>query len=87
MEDALNYSLSQSIASLVVGIDSMKVLEQDLKIGRNFKQLDEGAIKSLVAKVKTVAGDGRHERFKSTQMYDGAYHRAQHGLTEKDVAG
>jgi len=87
VEDALTYSLSQPIASLVVGIDSMKVLEQDLKIGRNFKQLDEEGIQKLAAKVKTVAGDGRHERFKSTQMYDGAYHRAQHGLTEKDVQG
>jgi uncharacterized protein len=85
VEDALTYSLSQSIASLVVGVDSMKVLEQDLKIARDFKQLDEEGIKELAAKVKDVAGDGRHERFKSTQIFDGDYHRAQHGLTEKDV--
>jgi hypothetical protein len=41
----------------------------------------------LRARVKAVAGDGRHERFKSTQFFDGPYHRKQHGLTEKDVAG
>jgi len=85
VEDALNYSLSQPIASLVVGIDSMKVLEQDLKIGRAFKQLDKDGIEKLAAKVKDAAGDGRHERFKSTQFFDGPYHRVQHGLTEKDV--
>jgi predicted aldo/keto reductase-like oxidoreductase len=86
-EEARIYALSQPIASLVVGIDSMKVLDQDLKTARNFKPLDEAALKKLVAKVKDVAGDGRHERFKSTQFFDGEYHRKQHGLTEKDVKG
>jgi len=85
VEEALTYSLSQSIATQVVGIDSMKVLEQDLKIARAFKPLDEEGIKKLAARVKDAAGDGRHERFKSTQMFDGDYHRKQHGLTEKDV--
>jgi predicted aldo/keto reductase-like oxidoreductase len=87
VEEAITYSLSQPIASLVVGIDSMKVLEQDLKIGRSFKPLGEEALKKVTAKVKDVAGDGRHERFKSTQFFDGPYHQKQHGLTEKDVKG
>jgi aryl-alcohol dehydrogenase-like predicted oxidoreductase len=87
VREALTYALSQPIASLVVGIDSMKVLEQDLKIARDFKPLDESALKKLLAKVKEVAGDGRHERFKSTQLFDGPYHRKQHHLTQKDVEG
>lgn len=87
VEEALTYALCQPIASLVVGIDSMKVLEQDLKIAREFKPLSETALKHLVAKVKEVAGDGRHERFKSTQLFDGPYHQKQHQLTEKDVKG
>ena len=68
-----------------LGIDSMDVLEKDLKIAREFRRLDEEGMKKLVAKVKDVAGDGRHERFKSTQLFDGAYHRVQHGLTAKEV--
>ncbi|MFO0876140.1 MAG: aldo/keto reductase [Gemmataceae bacterium] len=87
VEEALTYSLSQPISSLVVGIDSMKILEQDLRIARAFKPLDEATFKKLVARVKEHAGDGRHERFKSTQFYDGPYHREQHGLTVKDVNG
>ncbi len=87
VEEALTYALSQAIAALVVGIDSMKVLEQDLRIAREFKPLDEGGLKALVAKVKDAAGDGRHERFKSTQVFDGPYHRIQHGLTQKEVEG
>ena len=48
---------------------------------------DRGRAEALLAKVKPVAGDGRHERFKSTQFFDGPYHRKQHDLTEKDVQG
>ena len=85
--EARRYALSQDIASLVCGIDSMEVLKQDLSIARNFKPLGEEELKKLREKVKVVAGDGRHERFKSTQLFDGPYHRIQHGLTEKEEKG
>jgi predicted aldo/keto reductase-like oxidoreductase len=87
VDEAITYALSQAIASLVVGIDSMKVLEQDLRIARAYKPLTGAPLKKLLAKVKPVAGDGRHERFKSTQFFDGVYHQKQHGLTKKDVEG
>jgi predicted aldo/keto reductase-like oxidoreductase len=87
VEEALTYSLSRPIASLVSGIDSMEVLRQNLGIARNFKPYDEQALSKLLARVRNVAGDGRHERFKSTQFFDGPYHRIQHGLTEKDITG
>ncbi|MBM4073317.1 MAG: aldo/keto reductase [Planctomycetes bacterium] len=85
VEEAINYALSQRIASLVVGIDSMAVLKQDLAIVRRFPSLDAEALKKLVARVRPHAGDGRHERFKSTQHFDGPFHRAQHGLTQKEI--
>ena len=85
--EARRYALSQDIASLVCGIDSMEVLKQDLSIARDFKPLDEEQRNAIRAKVKAVAGDGRHERFKSTQLFDGPYHRIQHGLTEQEVKG
>jgi hypothetical protein len=89
VEEALRYALSQKIATLVVGIDSMDVLKQDLAIVRNFKEMSEPEIEKLVneARIKSVAGDGRHERFKSTQFFDGPYHQKQHGLTPSHVAG
>ncbi len=87
VEEALNYALSQQIASLVVGIDSMKILEQDLAIARKFPSLGREALARLIERVRPQAGDGRHERFKSTQLFDGPYHRAQHGLTDKEVRG
>jgi predicted aldo/keto reductase-like oxidoreductase len=85
--EARRYSLSQAIASLVCGIDSMDVLKQDIGIARHFKPYSEAELTALRDKVKAVAGDGRHERFKSTQFYDGPYHRQQHGMTKEEVEG
>jgi predicted aldo/keto reductase-like oxidoreductase len=85
--EARRYALSQDIASLVCGIDSMEVLKQDLDIARNFKPLGEEDLNKLREKVKLVAGDGRHERFKSTQLFDGPYHRKQHNMTKEEVEG
>ena len=85
--EARRYALNQDIASLVCGIDSMGFLKQDLDIARHFKPLSEDELKELHDKVKAVAGDGRHERFKSTQLFDGPYHRKQHGLTQAEVEG
>jgi len=81
VEEARRYSLSQPIASLVVGIDSMDVLKQDIANARAFKPMAETELKAFVERVKPVASDGRHERFKSTQVFDGPYHQKQHGFT------
>jgi predicted aldo/keto reductase-like oxidoreductase len=86
-EEAIRYALSQDIASLVTGIDSMKILEQNLGIARGFKKMSDEDQKALREKVSAVAGDGRHERFKSTQFFDGPHHQKQHGLTKADVEG
>jgi uncharacterized protein len=86
-EEAIRYALSQDIASLVTGIDSMRVLEQNLGIARGFQKMSEEEQRALRDRVKGVAGDGRHERFKSTQFFDGPYHQKQHGLTKEQVEG
>jgi predicted aldo/keto reductase-like oxidoreductase len=86
-EEARRFALMQDIASLVVGIDSMDVLKQDLAMARAYKPFTEAERDKLLARVKPVAGDGRHERFKSTQLFDGPYHRKQHNLTDKDIQG
>lgn len=79
-DEAIRFSLSQPIASAVTGIDSMEVLKQNIRIAREFKPLAGEELEKLLAKVKPHAGDGRHERFKSTIDFDGPYHRKQHGF-------
>ena len=79
VEDALRYVLSLPIATLVAGIDSEKVLEQNLKIVRNFKPISTEE-KAASRRRSSLAGDGRFELFKRTQVFDGPYHRKQHGF-------
>ena len=79
-EECIAFSLSQDIATLVVGIDSMKVLMQDVKVARDFKPMSKAEADALLARAKPVAGDGRFEWSKSTRNFDGPYHRKQHGF-------
>ncbi|MFO0889981.1 MAG: aldo/keto reductase [Isosphaeraceae bacterium] len=80
VEDALRYVFSLPIASLVSGIDSEKVLDQNLKIAREFTPMTGDEVAALEAKALPHAGDGRLELFKSTQVFDGVAHRKQHGF-------
>ena len=79
-EECIRFALSQDVASVVTGIDSMDVLKQNIKVAREYKPFEKAELESLLARVKPQAGDGRHERFKSTIDYDGPYHRKQHGF-------
>lgn len=79
-EECRRYALSLPVSTLVVGILSMEELRAEIKIGRGFKPMSDERKAVLLSKVADVAGDGRHERFKSTQQFDGAHHRRQHGF-------
>jgi predicted aldo/keto reductase-like oxidoreductase len=79
-EECIRFALSQNIASLVVGIDSMKVLMQDVEIARRFTPLPKTEMETLLTRIQPVAMDGRFEWSKSTQNFDGPYHRQQHGF-------
>jgi aryl-alcohol dehydrogenase-like predicted oxidoreductase len=79
-DECIRFSLSQDISSLVVGIDSMKVLMQDIRIAREFAPMTRVETDALLARVQPFAGDGRFEWSKSTQNFDGPYHRRQHGF-------
>lgn len=81
VEEALRYVLSLPIASLVSGIDSRKVLQQNLDIVRQFTPMTVAEMETLRARVARYAKDGRFERFKSTRDYDGRVGREQQGLS------
>jgi uncharacterized protein len=80
IEEALRYVFSLPIATLVSGIDSDKVLDQNLKIVRDFKPMTAEEKTAVENKVRLVAGDGRFELFKSSKVFDGQHHRKQHGF-------
>ena len=78
--EAYRYALSQPVASQVVGITSMEQLRENVALARDFTPLSEAEQTALTNRVRDVAGDGRFELFKSTQMFDGPVHRRQHGF-------
>lgn len=79
-EQCIRYALSLPIASLCVGIRSMKDLEQDVGIARGFQALSDSDKEQLIQMAAGEGGDGRHEMFKSTNHFDGPHHRLQHGF-------
>jgi predicted aldo/keto reductase-like oxidoreductase len=80
IDAALRYVLSLPIASLVSGIDSEKVLAQNLAIVRNFKPMTAAERAVVAEKVRPYAGDGRFELFKTSKVFDSQTHRKQHGF-------
>jgi predicted aldo/keto reductase-like oxidoreductase len=81
VEDALRYVLSLPISTLVSGIDSEKVLDQNLKIVREFRPMTPQERAAIEGRTLAMAGDGRYELFKSSKMFDGPVHRKQHGFS------
>jgi predicted aldo/keto reductase-like oxidoreductase len=79
-EEFIHYALSQPVSSLVVGLRNQRDLTQALRVGRNFQPMSTADQNALRHKVVEVAGDGRHELFKSTNNFDGPHHRKQHGF-------
>ena len=65
VKEAIRYSLSMPISTLVSGIDSLEVLEQNLKIARDFKPYTEEELKALSERFKDVAYKGQHEYYKT----------------------
>lgn len=80
VEDALRYVLSLPVTTLVSGIDSEKVLDQNLKIVRDFRPFTPAEMEAIEKRTKGLAGDGRFELFKSSKQFDGPFHRKQHGF-------
>lgn len=80
-EQCRRYALSLPISSLCIGTVSMEQLNAAVKLARDFKPMsDEDKEAVLLSSMEHGGGDGRHEMFKSTQVYDGPHHREQHGF-------
>jgi uncharacterized protein len=79
-DECYRYCLSLPVTTQVVGINTMEHLKMNVALARGFKPYTKAERDALFARVKTEASDGRHELFKSTQVFDGVHHRKQHGF-------
>jgi aryl-alcohol dehydrogenase-like predicted oxidoreductase len=79
-EEGLRYAMSLPASTTISGMDSLSVLEQNLEIATHFQPMTAAEMEALRARCRSLAADGRMERFKSTKFYDGDIGREQHGF-------
>jgi aryl-alcohol dehydrogenase-like predicted oxidoreductase len=86
--DSLRYAMSLPVATTVSGMDSMRVLKQNIKVASGFKPFTAAQMERLRHRVAAVAADGRFERYKTTAEHDGDEGREQHGFPlSEELAG
>jgi hypothetical protein len=78
--EGLRYAMSLPVVTTVSGIDSMKVLRQNLKVAAGFKRMSPRQMERLRSRVREEASDGRYELYKTTAEHEGAEGRKQHGF-------
>lgn len=81
-EEALRYSLSLPVSSVVCGMESVAILRKNLRLSMKFKPCHAGEMDALRQKARGMAGDGRFERYKTTQEFDGLPGRVAHGYAK-----
>ena len=79
-EEGLRYALSLPVAAVISGMDSMRVLKQNLAIASAFTPMSKREMEALRKRVADQAADGRFELYKTTAMHEGPIGRAQHGF-------
>ncbi len=85
--DALRYAMSLPVVTTISGIDSMRVLRQNLRIARGFEPMTPREMEAHRRKLAEAAADGRFERYKTTAEHDGDEGRKQHGFpTSEELA-
>jgi uncharacterized protein len=72
------------VATTISGMDSLVVLEQNLRVARGFQPFAAEQMAGIRERVRTLAADGRYELFKTTTMYDGKVGRQQHHYPTKE---
>jgi aryl-alcohol dehydrogenase-like predicted oxidoreductase len=81
--EALGYAMSLPVAVTLTGIDSLRVLRQDLRIARSFRPFSAAEMQALRDRCAQAAADGRFELYKTSARHEGPIGRKQHGFPEE----
>jgi len=84
-EEGLRYAMSLPVMTTVSGIDSMKVLRQNLKVALGFKPMSARQMETLRLRVREAAEDGRYELYKTSAKHEGPEGRKQHGFPDEEA--
>jgi predicted aldo/keto reductase-like oxidoreductase len=69
--ECLHYAMTLPTSTVITGIDSLKILGQDLEAVKTFRPLSEEQVIALLARTERPAAQGRFEGFKTTNGFDG----------------
>jgi uncharacterized protein len=83
-EEALRYAMSLPVATTISGIDSMRVLRQNIRVASGFKPMSDRQMNALRKRVRDEAEDGRFELYKTTAAHEGTVGRKQHGFPDDE---
>jgi predicted aldo/keto reductase-like oxidoreductase len=82
--EALRYAMSLPVCTTVSGIDSLKVLRQNLRIARDFSPMTEREQQAYERSVAEYGADGRFELYKTSAEHEGEVGRKQHGFPPQE---
>ncbi len=82
--EALRYAMSLPVASTVSGIDSLKILRQNLRIARDFTPLSAEEMRRLRERCAEAASDGSFELYKTSMKFEGPPGRKEHKFPPLD---
>ncbi len=83
-QEALRYAMSLPVATTVSGMDSMRVLNQNVKVADDFVPMTPRQMEQLRHRVRAQASDGRFELYKTTAAHEGKVGRQQHGFPSEE---
>jgi predicted aldo/keto reductase-like oxidoreductase len=81
-QEALSYAMSLPVATVVSGMDSIEVMQQNLAVAQGFEPISEAKRADILARSQPHA-TGEHERFKTTYDFEGNVGRAAHDYPVK----
>ena len=86
--EALRYAMSLPVAVTVTGIDSAKVLRQNVGVARGFTPMSKAELQRTRNRFAGAAVDGRFELYKTTSKHEADVGRKQHGFPlQAEMAG
>ena len=69
--ECLKYALNLPTSVMITGCDSIGILEQAIDTTIRFQPLTDDEVKGLLDRTRELALDGKFEKFKTSEMFDG----------------
>jgi uncharacterized protein len=79
-EELLRYAMSLPVAVTISGMDSLKILRQNLTVARGFVPMSDGEMHALRQRCAPAGADGRFEPYKASLLFDNPEARLAHGF-------